>query len=49
MPEFDKLYLELYTAINDALLCLMEGRNLDAADRLMQAQVDTVGQILSEL
>ena len=49
MPEFDKLYLELYTAINDALACMLQGEYADAVEKLVSAQTSTVGQIIDRL
>jgi len=49
MPEFDKLYLELYTAMNEAIACIIREEYPDAIEKLVSAQTSTVGQIIDRL
>lgn len=49
MSAFEALYPELYTVVDEALLCFLKGKQEEEACRLLQGQVHTVEQILSEL
>ena len=47
MADFEKLYVELYSAINEALEHLVQGEQTEAVHCLLEGQINTVKQILA--
>ena len=47
MADFEKLYVELYSAVNEALAHLVKGEQTEAVLCLLEGQINTVKQIFS--
>ena len=45
MPDFGKMYVELYSAVNEALKHLAQGESEEAMLCLLDAQIATIGQL----
>ena len=46
MPDFGKMYVELYNVVNEAMRLLVEGETEEAFYCLLEGQVKTIGQLV---